>query len=112
MGGLRHGLSFTKTHRAWAGMIQRCTNPKTDSFVRYGARGIKVCERWANSFEHFLHDMGQAPPGMTLERIENDKDYEPVNCKWDTPKVQANNRRSKSQNRLSGRCSKHYGVGA
>lgn len=91
MGGLKHGLSFTKTHRAWSSMKSRCTNPRVSSYKRYGGRGISVCERWS-SFEVFLHDMGQAPAGMTLERKNNDGNYEPSNCKWATPKEQHNNR--------------------
>jgi hypothetical protein len=78
---------------AWSGMKQRCFNPKAYGFIYYGARGISVCERWRNNFEAFLADMGLKPsPEHSLDRIDNDGDYEPGNCRWATPKEQQANR--------------------
>lgn len=73
-------------------MKQRCSNPKNKNFSYYGARGVRVCERWL-SFDHFLDDMGERPAGLTLDRIDNDGDYEPGNCQWSTPKAQIRNSR-------------------
>ena len=76
-----HGLSKTRTYRIWAGMIQRCSNPKEDSYKYYGAIGIKVCDRW-KTFANFFEDMGQCPPDLSIDRINSKMGYEPGNCRW------------------------------
>jgi len=79
-------------YNSWLGMRNRCSNPKNRLYKYYGGRGIVVCERW-NSFDNFLADMGVRPDGLTLERINNDGNYEPNNCKWATMAEQNRNRR-------------------
>lgn len=82
----------TPTYNSWRGMIERCTNPKQAHYARYGGRGVTVCERWT-VFENFLSDMGERPPGLTLDRKNNDGNYEPGNCRWATNQEQRHNRR-------------------
>ena len=87
------GLSGTKTYYAWRSMRARCTNPKAPGFKNYGGRGIAVCERWRGDYLAFLADMGEAPEGMSLDRIDVEGDYEPGNCRWASNETQANNQR-------------------
>ena len=87
-----HGKRRTREYRIWANMKTRCFNPNVYCYRNYGARGITVCKRWLK-FENFLADMGECPPGLTLERINNDRGYSKVNCRWDTYRAQRLNQR-------------------
>lgn len=92
-GHSRLTVGISPTYSSWTMMRQRCNNPKTRGYERYGGRGITVCDRWANSFENFLEDMGERPKGKTLDRIDSNKNYCKENCQWSTPKEQASHRR-------------------
>jgi hypothetical protein len=87
--------SETPEYRSWYNMIQRCTNSRREDYPRYGGRGIKVCERWRDSFAAFLEDMGRRPAGTSIDRIDVNGNYEPGNCRWATPKEQRLNQRPK-----------------
>lgn len=84
----------TKEYLTWSGMRRRCTCKTSQDYDRYGGRGISVCDRWLNSFQNFFDDMGFAPsPKHSIDRINNDGNYEPGNCRWATPKEQGRNTR-------------------
>ena len=103
---LRHGHSInrkmSKIYMVWTNMKDRCANPNYHHYKDYGGRGITVCKRWMK-FENFLEDIGECPPGLTLERENNNKGYYPDNCRWATKKEQAKNKRNNLYIEYNGR---------
>lgn len=90
----KHGMTGTKEHRAWSEMKQRCHNPNNDKYKWYGARGITVCDLWRNDFLAFYSHIGPRPSGYEIDRIDNDKGYEPGNVRWTTKANNVRNRRN------------------
>lgn len=95
-GNERHGHykdgKPSRTYASWQAMMNRCYREQDKSYARYGGAGIRVCDMW-HLFEHFLSDMGERPPGLTLDRLDASKDYEPGNCRWATAREQAREKR-------------------
>jgi len=103
----KHGLaargSAHEIYGTWVQMVGRCHNPNHAAFAYYGARGINVCDRWRNSVEAFIAEVGPRPLGLTLDRIDNDGNYEPGNVRWATKSQQQRNRRGSAEARRSTR---------
>lgn len=114
-------IGYRKKHplyRLWCNMLRRCSNERGRDYYRYGGRGIKVCDRWKNSFDLFVADMGERPPGTSLDRIDNDGNYEPENCRWADAFVQGNNCRTNRKLNINGetlgleQAARKYGISA
>ena len=100
-----HGATGTFEHGVWRSMKNRCYTKSHKDYAIYGGRGITICQRWLDSFENFLADMGPAPThGHSIERRDTNGNYEPGNCSWATPVEQANNRRNTIMLEWNGRC--------
>ena len=95
-GHARRG-SVTRAYTCWVGMQQRCFNPNTKGYCNYGGRGITVCEYWRLDFQAFYADMLDPPPGLSIDRINNEGNYEPGNCRWATASVQVRNQRPRKR---------------
>lgn len=100
----KHGKSNLTEHYIWMGMISRCHRPENEAYYKYGGRGICVCDRWRESFEAFLSDMGPRPSrAASVDRIDNSGNYEPSNCRWATARQQSRNTRTNVWLEFNGR---------
>jgi hypothetical protein len=99
----RHGKSKAPEYHCWIQMKRRCLDPNHPAYMNYGLRGIKICQQWKESFRAFYRDMGERPDGHSLERIDNNGDYEPSNCRWATRIEQQNNTRLTHRITLNGK---------
>lgn len=113
----KHGMWKTKEYQAWSSMKQRCNNPSNTHYESYGGRGISVHPAWVDNFEQFLADVGPAPENvLSLDRVDNNGNYEPGNVRWATRKAQSNNRRETLSAEIGGRVlpladlAREYGV--
>lgn len=99
----KHAMCDSLEYCIWKEMIKRCNNQNHKEYKNYGGRGIKVCEEWRNDFIKFFNYMGKKPsPKHSIDRIDNDGDYKPGNCRWATPSEQSNNKRSNNKITLHG----------
>jgi hypothetical protein len=100
---------MTPTYQTWHAMRQRCLDPMASNYKWFGARGITICERWSE-FGVFLMDMGERPPGMTLDRIDVNGNYEPGNCRWADMGTQQRNKRPPTPEAIEARAASHQGL--
>ncbi len=98
----KHGKHNNSEYRIYHGMISRCYNKENRAYPEWGGRGIRVCDRWLKSFEDFYADMGQRPKGFVIDRIDNDGNYDPKNCRWASMKESNRNKRNNRTITISG----------